>query len=230
MRKNILILIGGGHAAGKSTAAELIRKEVESALSLDASSLLIEVVNMTDYESRPSKQNSTSIDGELSNVQLFKPSRFDFDSLQRDLESKLNADENTAQKLIIVHGLYALYNKSICDLSHMKVYIHSDADTRIIRWIRRDVLADHSSKLEDVFELYLNGARQEMTDYIFQTKERADVVMPRGAEANGVSLIVDGLLPHLGLGQTLDHSQESGLRPFKNEQFDNQKGNYYELN
>lgn len=227
MQKNVIVLIGGGHAAGKATTAELIRQEVQKLPFYSALSLQIEVVNMLDYHVQ---ENSGNTSDEKISPNKFKPTLFDFTALIKDLKSMLLCLEHEVQKLVIVHGLYALYNKEVCDMSHMRVYIDSDADTRLIRWIRRDVLLDSKCKLEDVIGLYLNGAKQEMTNYIIPTKERADVIMPRGAESNGVSLIVDGLLPYVGFGKFLEHSLSSGLRPFQNERFDNEKGNFYELN
>lgn len=230
MQRNIVVLIGGGHAAGKSTTAEYIRKEVENLPFYSTSSLHIEIIDMTNYDSVGRLRNGPVSTEEKAATQKLKPTRFNFVALERDLQSKLICEEGDTQKLIIVHGLYALYDKNICKLSQMKVYMDSDADTRLIRWIRKDVLFEQSGKLEDVIGLYLNGAKQEMTDYIFHTKERADVIMPRGAETNGVSLIVDGLLPHIGFAKFLERNLSSNLRPYKNERFDTQKGNYYELN
>lgn len=229
MPQNLIVLLGGGHAAGKATTAELIRKEIEKLPFYSVSSLHIEVVSMLEYEDHSINSKGSATTEDNPSKYNFKPARFDFDALKTRLENKLKSRDEV-QKLVIVHGLYALYNKEICNLSHMKVYIDSDADTRLIRWIRRDVLAKLGGKLEDVIWHYLNGARQEMTDYIFPTKERADVIMPRGAEANGVSLIVDGLLPHIGYGKFLESAMSRRLRPFQNERFDSQKGNYYELN
>lgn len=230
MKTNIIVLIGGGHAAGKKTTAEYIKKEVEDLPFYSTSSLNIEVLNMSCYEVANLSSKGTGSTEDKPINQKFKPTRFGFDALESDLRLKLICKEGDIQKLIIVHGLYALYNKDICKLSQMKVYIDSDADTRLIRWINKDVYLEKSGKLEDVIGLYLNGAKQEMADYIVHTKERADVIMPRGAERNGVSLIVDGLLPHIGFGKFLEHTLSSNLRPYQNERFDNQKGNYYELN
>ncbi|RKP29509.1 P-loop containing nucleoside triphosphate hydrolase protein [Metschnikowia bicuspidata] len=228
MQKSLIVLIGGGHAAGKCTTADLIRKEIKKLPFYSASYLDIEVVNMAKYK--------LEYDGKTANVDektalhRFRPTLFDFEALRSDLEVMVRPQSDRAQKLILVHCLYALYDKSICNLSHMKVYVDSDADTRLIRWIRRDVCVGVGRKLEDVIELYLNGSRQEMADYISPTKKRADVIMPRGAEANGISLIVDGLLPYIGFGKYLEHSQTIQLRPFQNERAKNQTGNYLELN
>ncbi len=58
--------------------------------------------------------------------------RYDFDKIQSDL---LQAKKENARPLVIlVRGLYALYNKGLRDLSVMKIFVDSDADTRLSRW------------------------------------------------------------------------------------------------
>ena len=72
-------------------------------------------------------------------------------------------------------------------------------------------------------------------DFIFPTKEMADVIMPRGAEHNAASLIVDGIVSHL-TQKPLDKLYAGGasLRPtssnvFGGEVLDNQKATFYDL-
>lgn len=234
MPENIVVLIGGGHASGKKTTALWIKKDIHK---FDPS-LHIEVVDMNAYEDKsavlaPTKAKNAAITVGDKKGPALKPSRFDFETLKTHIRNL--AIDNSGQKLVIVHGLYALYDKELRDMSLIKVFLSGDADTRLIRWIRRDVL-DDSLGLETVINSYLHGAKQEMSDYIFPTKERADVIMPRGPEANAVSLIVDGLLTYLdipGLERMSEPSSSNVLRPsesFQNERFDNQKGKYYELN
>lgn len=216
----LTVLIGGGHAAGKKTTAEMIKSKL-SHLNLD-----IELVDMNDFQE---KQDDLPQEPALAItvspdrlVVVLKPLRFDFAKLAQYLGS---AEKD---KIFIVHGLYALYDKDLRDLSQLKVFIAGDADTRLIRWIRRDVLGTESpAKLDTIIAKYLHGAKQEMSDYIFPTKERADVILPRGAEENAVNLIVDGLLPYLG------SPSGSSLRPTETpllgDKFDSQKSKYYEL-
>lgn len=233
--KNIIILIGGGHAVGKKTVALAIKSDLE-AIPSNGPPLEIEVLSMDKFldtskvTALPPAAKNVAISMGTKSVAALKPSRFDFDALKTHIRGAIST-ASPAQKLIIVHGLYGLYDKELCDMSHLKVYIDSDADTRLIRWIRRDVLhsGQNASNLETVINAYLHGAKQEMADFIFPTKERADVIMPRGYEANGIALIVDGILPYMGSGKIYQPSPGDTLRPFSNERFDDQKGKYYEL-
>ncbi|EMG47819.1 Uridine kinase [Candida maltosa Xu316] len=132
------------------------------------------------------KSAAISINNNTDKFPRLKPSRFQFDALKAELLQNLETPVDQPQKILIVHGLYALYDKELRDMSHIKVFIDSDPDTRLIRWIRRDVLKNNIDTLEGVINAYLLGARSEMSDFIFPTKEFADVIMPRGAESNAV--------------------------------------------
>ncbi|KAM3125033.1 hypothetical protein CJJ07_005418 [Candidozyma auris] len=234
----VVVLIGGGHAAGKRTTAQWIMNDIKKVIS---GPLDVEVIDMDDYCSQKClsvgqehDKNAAITVNENKTVSVPKPSRYDFSALHKHIEQSASSS-TTSKKVIIVHGLYALYEKSIRDLSHIKVFISGDADSRLIRWIRRDVLGKHKTvQLENIINAYLHGAKQEMNDYIFPTKEQADVIMPRGAEANAVSLIVDGLLPLLSPNEKMpEPSSPNVLRPtehsFKNEKFDAQKNKYYDV-
>lgn len=237
-KSSVLVLIGGGHAAGKKTTALAIEKGI---CQLAEHVPSIEVVDMSTYmdpstiTTLEDSKNSAITVGTKKLLAL-KPSRFDFQRLKSDLSASLAAVSSLdhVQKLIIVHGLYALYDKELRDMSQIKVFIGGDNDTRLIRWIRRDVLGTKTVSLEKVVNSYLHGAKQEMSDYIFPTKEQADVIMPRGAELNAISLIIDGILPYLKQERMSEPSSSNVLRPhdksFHTERFDNQKGKYYELN
>lgn len=237
---SVVMLIGGGHAAGKKTTALWIEKEIRQ---LVEHAPVIEVIDMNTYMdptavTKLEDSKVAAITVGTKKLLALKPSRFDFGRLKDDIRASLAAggthDGHQVQKLIIVHGLYALYDKELRDMSQIKVFIGGDNDTRLIRWIRRDVLGSNTASLETVVNSYLHGAKQEMSDYIFPTKEQADVIMPRGAELNAISLIVDGILPYLGSERMSEPSSSNVLRPneksFQTERFDNQKGKYYELN
>lgn len=231
----MLVLIGGGHASGKTTAALWIKKEIENLPEYRPSALDIEVIDMAKYTDETpivllGGENAAITVGAKVLLKL-KPSRFDFDTLKADIRAKTVEHDGEPLKLIIVHGLYALYDKELSEMSQTKVYIGGDSDSRLIRWIRRDVLSTPPKVgLDSVINYYLHGAKQEMSDFIFPTKERADIIMPKGPEANAVSLIVDGIISILG--STKSAITTNTLRPnaFQNERFDNQKGKYYELN
>lgn len=246
--KSVIVLVGGGHAAGKHTAAKALQREISS--MIPSSKLQVDLIDMNQFNSEcnstidSSQYNKEQIDAitvrsEEVTYPRLKPSRFSFEALKNQLKMSLVSPEDAPQRILIVHGLYALYDKEIRDMAHIKVFIDSDPDTRLIRWIRRDALNEKSETLQSVINAYLLGARAEMSDFIFPTKEFADVIMPRGAEANAVRLVIDGIMLHLVdkrlqpermfLPTTGDYLRPSELGNFEMEKFDDQKNMFYSL-
>ncbi|CAI5757875.1 unnamed protein product [Candida verbasci] len=239
MTSNIIILLGGGHASGKKTTALSLKHELGKTLTKKIEVLIIDMnefkfdnftKNSIDSSMFNSKSSAITINNNQNQFPKLIPSRFKFD----ELKSYIKCQEGGNQKILIVHGLYALYDKELRNMSHIKVFIDSDPDTRLIRWIRRDVLNEQIDTLEGVINAYLLGARSEMSDFIFPTKEFADVIMPRGAENNAINLIIDGIMSMSNLNEPM-HLPENYLRPhefgnFRSEVFDVQKNTFYDLN
>lgn len=189
----LLVLIGGCHASGKLTAATLVEEELLARFPR----LHIVKIDMRAYFTSASDNRQT-------------PQQFDFKSMALDVETKY-ADAD----VMILFGLYALYDVKIRKLATLSVFIDCDADVRLGRWIKRDVLGlpkeEQKAMLETVMDHYLNFAREEMKQYIGPTKEYADVILPRGADSTGVVIIVDGLQPLLDArhGQSLLDSSKA---------------------
>jgi len=92
-----------------------------------------------------------------------------------------------------------------------------------------------------ILDNYINRARPEFNEFIFPTKEFADVILPNDEETNGISLICDGIQPLFNQsslaksGKTLypryggDSSDaQNALNP-QAENFDGQKSRFYDL-
>lgn len=126
MTRPWVVLVAGGHAAGKKTVCKDLVEAVEK-LSDGGISLHSDVVHLSDYK-----------------VGKRGPKAYDFEKLKQHLDSQ-------EQQMIMVEGLYALYDQQLRDRAVMKVFVDSDADTRLSRWILRDTQGD-SSKLGDVLE------------------------------------------------------------------------------
>jgi uridine kinase len=230
--RSIIVLIGGGHAAGKRTTANLIRDKI---LKSNSPTIDIELIDMKDYEETNTMKYSSSkpsvISIEPADKKLtLRPSRFDFDKLRNHLLQNLETPVDQPQKLFLIHGLYALYDTQLRELSHIKVFVAGDADARLIQWIKRDVIQLSTHNLNYVLNKYIQTARQEMIDFIGFTKEFADVIIPRGGENTAVELIVDGIFKHLlnsgydTLGNLLRPSDDSKVLK---DQFG--KNQFYEL-
>ncbi|AWU78239.1 uncharacterized protein C5L36_0E03010 [Pichia kudriavzevii] len=182
----ILVLIAGGHSSGKECGATLLKEQLLSRFKHDV--LNIQTINMQDYMSESAGCGSRA------------PLQFNFDQIKNDLTQQMN---DGISDVIILYGLYALYDKEIVEMATIRTYIDCDADVRLGRWIKRDILQDEKDgeneqkKLELLLNVYLNYSRHEMKTYIQDTRERADVILPRGADPVGFTLVLDGIQPLL---------------------------------
>lgn len=182
----ILILIAGGHASGKKTGALMLKEQLESKFKDEG--LRIQTIDMDDFR--------TEIEGKQGSR---LPSQYDFVQVKDHVENTMASLE---YDVVIMFGLYALYDGDLVNMATVRVFIDCDSDVRLGRWIKRDVSteshcdsagATEKEKLEKLLNVYLNYSRNEMKLYIQDTKDRADVILPRGADVVGFTLIVDGL-------------------------------------
>lgn len=131
-----------------------------------------------------------------------EPSCFDFPAIEADVNKILNDDKND---MLIVYGLYALLDQKLMDLATVKIFIDTDADIRMGRWITRDIIlpekanpalkSQEKTKLKALMNVYLNKSRVEMAKYVKGTKDNADVILPNASEMGGIRLVLDGLDP-----------------------------------
>jgi uridine kinase len=236
-KKYWIILIGGGHAAGKKDVCH----ELETALSgLSGKDFPIQVrhLHMEKYQRE----------------RMYDPSKLDFERLLHDLgdggflselegipvEAEFGGTKIRAPTVIIVEGEYALYDKRLRDKAIMKVFVEKDADTRLSQWILRDTDGDRT-KLGSILDEYLNRARPEMNEYIMPTKQYADVILP-GLKGHGTRLIATGVYdrireeflhePHQHLTITLKGGGIDMRRPgmsLKKEAFVDESERFYVL-
>lgn len=188
----IVVAIAGGHASGKKSGANIMREELINKFS--DITLNIKTIDMEYY--------MTPIENRLGSRE---PKQYNFTQIKKDLEMLILSDQ---YDVIILYGLYALFDTSIVNMATVRVFIDCDPDVRLGRWIKRDVLLDYNGKsdeeveylkivekekLEQLLNSYLSYSRQEMKLYIQDTKDKADVILPKGSDISGFTLIIDGL-------------------------------------
>lgn len=104
-----------------------------------------------------------------------------------------------------MEGILILYNKQLRELMNMKIFVDTDADTRLARRIKRDI-AQRGRDLNGVLAQYEKFVKPSFDEYIQPTKKFADIIIPRGGD-NIVA--IDLLVKHI---------------KFKLEEKDNYKG------
>ncbi len=81
--------------------------------------------------------------------------------------------------VIIVEGILILAEPRICELLDIKLFVDTDADVRLLRRIKRDVI-ERGRTLESVEEQYLGTVKPMHELYVEPSKRNADLIVPEG--------------------------------------------------
>jgi len=83
------------------------------------------------------------------------------------------------KKVVILEGILVLTNKSLRDLFDIKVFVHADADDRLNRVIKRDIV-ERGRSVEKVLERYDKSVKPMHLQFIEPSKRYADLILPEG--------------------------------------------------
>jgi len=102
-----------------------------------------------------------------------------------------------SRPIIFVEGVLVLADEALRARFDLKLYVDTDADVRILRRIKRDVL-ERGRTLESVEAQYLATVKPMHERYVESSKLWADVIVPEGGR-NSVALetIAGGLVANL---------------------------------
>ena len=94
--------------------------------------------------------------------------------------------EINPSRVIIVEGIMIFENQDLCDLLDIKVFVDTDADTRILRRAMRD-MKERARSIESITNQYLTTVKPMHEKYVEPSKKNADVIVPGGGD-NPVAL------------------------------------------
>ncbi|WP_348707112.1 uridine kinase [Tenacibaculum sp. 190524A02b] len=179
-----VIGIAGGTGSGKTTVVNQIINELppDEVCVISQDSYYKETDNLT-YEER-------------TRINFDHPRAIDFDLLVEHLR-KLKSNEIIEQpiysfvahnrtkdtikthprKVIIVEGILIFNSKELRDLCDIKVFVHADADERLIRRVRRDI-KERGRDVEEVLTRYQDTLKPMHQQFIEPTKNYADIIIP----------------------------------------------------
>ncbi len=81
--------------------------------------------------------------------------------------------------VIIVEGILVLTNPELRKLMDLKVFVDADADDRLIRVIKRDII-ERGRSVDKVMERYEKTLKPMHLQFIEPTKRFADIIIPQG--------------------------------------------------
>jgi len=85
------------------------------------------------------------------------------------------------REIIIIDGILIFVDQKLRKLMDIKIYVDTDADERLIRRIRRDIL-ERGRSVESVMQQYMNTVKPMHLQFVEPSKHWADVIIPRGSE------------------------------------------------
>lgn len=83
------------------------------------------------------------------------------------------------KRVIIVEGILVLTNPQLRQLFDVKVFVYADADDRLIRVIKRDIV-ERGRSVDTVLDRYEETVKPMHQQFIEPSKAYADIIMPEG--------------------------------------------------
>ena len=190
--ESILICIGGGSASGKTTVVEKITKNLDKGVTVisqddyyaDLTHLSLEERYNVNYDHPDSIDHNLlyeQLTDLLNGKEINKP-EYDFVQHNRMEERSLVVPA----KVIILEGIFALYDDRIRDLSSMNIFVEADEDIRFIRRLVRDTALRGRSQ-EMVINQYLKTVKPMFHKFVKPTKRYADIIIPNN-KVNDVAI------------------------------------------
>jgi len=193
---SFVIGIAGGTGAGKTTVAREVADAVGEAVTRvpldnyyrDLSHLEMAEREAVNYDHPDAFEWALLIEqlDALLMGQAVEMPQYDFAIHDRSDETK-TVDPSD---VIVVEGIFALYDDAVTDRLDLNVYVETDADVRILRRIRRDVI-DRGRELEGVIDQYLSTVKPMHEQFVAPTKKDADIIIPEGANQTAVNLLAE---------------------------------------
>ncbi len=185
-----LYLIAGGTASGKTTIAkniwESINKEKKiNLIQLDdyyfPFSVLKEKFNVKNEEEinwdHPSTINFQLLKKhlkQLENGEVIKKSKFIYNTNEY---SKTEFTIYNSDEITIIEGIHALYDEELNEKADLKIYVHADADIRLIRRIKRDSAIYGEFDSEKFLDIWEKQIRDMHNIFIEPKKHISDLII-----------------------------------------------------
>lgn len=193
-----IIGIAGGSGSGKTTFTQKVLSKVNDAK--------VGVLHQDSYY-LPRPPSHLKVNDEPN---FDHPDAFDWELLRTHLEQlkegkrvespiyDYKVSRRTAKtqslgpcRILIVEGIFALWDENIRNLMDIKFYLHVESDIRFIRRLFRD-LKDRARTLEDIIRQYYDTVRPMHQLYLEPTKQYADIIV--GEETDTAAEVLSAMI------------------------------------
>lgn len=180
----LIIGIAGGTGSGKTTVVNQILHELppDEVCVISQDSYYKETENLS-YEERTKinfdHPNAIDFDLLVAHVTELKKGNVIDQPVYSFITHNRTKDihKTHPKNVIIVEGILIFNSKALRDLFDIKVFVHADADERLIRRVRRDI-EERGRDIKEVLGRYQSTLKPMHQQFIEPSKTYADIIIP----------------------------------------------------
>ena len=187
----LIIGIAGGTGSGKTTVVRKIKNLLkdEDVAVISQDSYYKDSSHLTPEQKAANNfDHPNSIDWDLlvSDLQKLRAGQaiespvYSYITCSRSKTETVHVEPAT---IIIVEGILVFTNEELRKLFDISIFVDADADDRLIRVMKRDVI-ERGRSAEQVIERYQRVLKPMHEQFIEPCKRFADVIVPQGGHNN----------------------------------------------
>ena len=197
MENRICVIgVAGGSASGKTTISNKIKEFLKDDITIISHDSYYKAHDDMTYEER-SKLNYDHPDSLESERmaedvrQLIKGHSVDNPVYDFCVHNRSKETQRMEPKsVILMEGILILENKELRDLMDVKIFVDTDADERLMRRIKRDMI-ERDRSIESILSQYSETVKPMHEEFVEPSKKHADVIIPRGGDnAAGIDMLM----------------------------------------
>lgn len=199
-RSPFIIGVAGGTASGKSTVCEKI---MENLRLINQENTERHVVHISQDSFYRDLKQSEKVRANKGLFNFDHPDAFDHKLMEKTLEDIINGRVTKIPKydfkqnsrvvnefttilptqvdVVLFEGILTFYYPNVRDMFNMKLFIDTDADSRLAKRVLRDV-DELGRDMDQVLNQYINFVKPAFEEFCLPTKKFADVIIPRGPD------------------------------------------------
>jgi len=199
-RSPFIIGVAGGSSSGKSTVCEKIMDNLRAFNLQDVERQVIHISQESFYRDL---SESEKLKAEKGLFNFDHPDAFDMELMEHCLKEisqsrttnipqyDCKTNSRIRDKYLTVHpfetdvvlleGILVFYYPRIRDMFGMKLFVETDADSRLAKRVLKDT-EELGRDMEQVLNHYIHFVKPAYEEFCMPTKKFADVIIPRGAD------------------------------------------------